>query len=101
MSITIKNLSATLAALAVTSVTAQAAAPTLNYEINGNNLVITYTGTLYKSSDAVTWTQVTSATSPYKIALGDKKQFFCAKASDEPVDPLVPGKNGHVCSTQK
>ena len=76
MRITIKNISAILAALAVTVVTAQAAAPTLNYEINGNNLVITYTGTLYNSSDAVTWTQVTSASSPYKIALGDKKQFY-------------------------
>ena len=96
MRITIKNISATLAALAalaVTAVTAQAAAPTLNYEINGDNLVITYTGTLYKSADAVNWTEVQSASSPYKIALGDKKQFFCAKASDEPVDPLVPGQD--------
>ncbi|MBO4545531.1 MAG: formylglycine-generating enzyme family protein, partial [Verrucomicrobia bacterium] len=96
MRITIKNISATLAALAVTVVTAQAAAPTLNYEINGNNLVITYTGTLYKSADAITWTEVTSASSPYKIALGDKKQFFCAKASDDPIDPLVPGQDATV-----
>ncbi|MBO4545129.1 MAG: hypothetical protein J5773_05050, partial [Verrucomicrobia bacterium] len=91
-----QKLCAGLLALAVTAVTAQAAAPTLNYEINGNNLVITYTGTLLQSADAVNWSEVTSASSPYKIALGDKKQFFCVKASDEPVDPLVPGQDATV-----
>ncbi|MBR6461217.1 MAG: hypothetical protein IKS95_05260, partial [Verrucomicrobia bacterium] len=76
------KLWAGLLGLALTMVTAQAAAPTLNYEINGNNLVITYTGMLLQSADAVNWTEVASATSPYKIALSDKKLFFCAKGED-------------------
>jgi formylglycine-generating enzyme required for sulfatase activity len=84
MSITIKNLSATLAALALAGMTAQAAAPSLSYKISDNELIITYTGTLYQSSDAVVWSQVTAASSPYKVALGDKKQFFCAKAEEGP-----------------
>ena len=84
MRITIKNISAILAALAVTAVTVQAEAPSLNYEISGNELIINYTGTLLQSSDAVTWSEVTSASSPYKVALGDKKQFFCAKGEEGP-----------------
>jgi formylglycine-generating enzyme required for sulfatase activity len=90
------KLTSGLLGLALTMVTAQAAAPALSYEVTGNNLILTYTGTLLQSADAVTWTEVSSATSPYKIALGDKKLFFCAKASDEPVDPLSPGKNGTI-----
>ena len=90
------KIMAGLLCLALTAVTAQAAAPALSYEVTGNNLILTYTGTLLQSADAVTWTEVSSATSPYKIALGDKKLFFCAKASDEPVDPLSPGKNGTI-----
>ena len=84
MRITIKNISAILAALAVTAVTVQAEAPSLSYEISGNELIINYTGTLLQSSDAVTWSEVTSASSPYKVALGDKKQFFCAKGEEGP-----------------
>ncbi|MBO4715647.1 MAG: SUMF1/EgtB/PvdO family nonheme iron enzyme, partial [Verrucomicrobia bacterium] len=37
-----------------------------------------------------------SASSPYNVKLGNKKQFFCAKASDEPIDPLVPGQDATV-----
>ena len=81
MSITIKNLSATLAALALAGMTAQAVAPSLSYKISDNELIITYTGTLYQSVDAVVWSQVSSASSPYNVKLGNKKQFFCAKAS--------------------
>jgi len=88
-----KIIWAGLLGLALTAVTAQAAAPSLSYEISGNELIISYTGTLLRSSDAVNWSEVASASSPYKIALGDKKLFFCAKASDEPVDPLVPGQD--------
>ncbi|MBR5977612.1 MAG: SUMF1/EgtB/PvdO family nonheme iron enzyme, partial [Verrucomicrobia bacterium] len=90
MRITIKNISATLAALVVTVLTDQAAVPTLNYEINGDNLVITYTGTLLQSSDAVNWTEVSSATSPYKIVLGDKKSFFCVKWGETGENVIVP-----------
>ena len=82
-----KTLLTVLSVLALTGATAQAAAPSLSYEVNGNELVITYTGTLYKSSDAVTWAQVASASNPYKVALDDKKQFFCAKGEED------PGKN--------
>ena len=82
-----------LLGLALTAVTAQAAAPSLSYEISGNELIISYTGTLLRSSDAVNWTEVVSASSPYKIALSDKKLFFCAKASDEPVTPILPGQD--------
>ena len=90
------KLFAGLLGLALTGMTAQAAAPALSYQVTGNNLILTYTGTLLRSSDAITWTEVASASSPYQVALSDKKLFFCAKASDEPVDPLVPGKNGTV-----
>jgi len=91
-----KIIWAGLLGLALTAVTAQAAAPSLSYEISGNELIINYTGTLLQSADAVNWSEVASASSPYKVVLSDKKLFFCAKASDEPVDPLVPGKNGTV-----
>ena len=90
------KIMAGLLGLALTAVTAQAAAPALDYEINGNNLVINYTGTLLQSSDAITWSEVASASSPYKVVLSDKKLFFCAKASDEPIDPLVPGQDATV-----
>ncbi|MBR5978337.1 MAG: hypothetical protein IK033_04985, partial [Verrucomicrobia bacterium] len=86
------KLTAGLLGLALTAMTAQAAAPALSYEINGNNLVITYTGTLLQSSDAVNWTEVQSATSPYKIALSDKKLFFCAKGV-ESKDITIPLSN--------
>ena len=81
------KLTSGLLVLALAEMTAQAAAPSLSYKINGNELVINYTGTLLQSTDAVTWTQVTSASSPYKVALSDKKQFFCAKGEED------PGKN--------
>ena len=90
------KIMAGLLGLALTAVTAQAAAPSLSYKINGNEFIITYTGTLYQSADAVSWTAVASASSPYKVQIGNKQQFFCAKASDEPLDPLSPGKNGTV-----
>ncbi len=90
------KLLSSLLGLALTAVTAQAAAPSLSYKINGNEFIITYTGTLYQSTDAVSWTAVASASSPYKVQIGNNQQFFCAKASDEPIDPLSPGKNGRI-----
>ena len=76
------KLTAGLLVLALTGMTAQAEAPSLSYEVTGNNLILTYTGTLLQSTDAVNWTEVQSTSSPYKIALSDKKLFFCAKGED-------------------
>jgi formylglycine-generating enzyme required for sulfatase activity len=87
------KLFAGLLSLALAGMTAQAAVPSLSYEVSGNELIINYTGTLLQSGDAVNWTEVTSASSPYKVTLGSQKLFFCASASDEPVNPLVPGKD--------
>ncbi|MBR5977783.1 MAG: hypothetical protein IK033_02160, partial [Verrucomicrobia bacterium] len=80
----ILGISCLVAGTLFTSLNIQAAAPSLSYEISGNELIINYTGTLLQSSDAVTWSEVTSASSPYKVALGDKKQFFCAKGEEGP-----------------
>ena len=68
-----------LLVLALAGMTSQAAAPSLSYEVNGNELIINYTGTLLQSTDAVHWTEVAFASSPYKVALNDKQLFFCAK----------------------
>ena len=77
-----KTLLSVLPVLAFAMVTTQAAAPSLSYEISGNELIINYTGTLLQSADAVTWTEVASASSPYQVALSDKKLFFCAKGTE-------------------
>ncbi|MBR5606378.1 MAG: SUMF1/EgtB/PvdO family nonheme iron enzyme, partial [Verrucomicrobia bacterium] len=77
-----KTLLSVIPVLAFAMVTAQAAAPALSYEISGNELIINYTGTLLQSADAVTWTEVASASSPYQVALSDKKLFFCAKGTE-------------------
>ena len=74
---------ANLLGVALTAAVAQAASPTISCEIKGSNLLISYTGTLYQSSDAVNWTEVASASSPYKVTLGDKKLFFCAKGESD------------------
>ena len=68
-----------LLVLALAGMTSQAAAPSLSYEVNGNELIINYTGTLLQSTDAVNWTEIASASSPYKVKISDKKLFFCAK----------------------
>ncbi len=65
--------------LALVSATALAAEPSISCETDGTNLIVTYTGTLYQSTDAVNWKEVASASNPYVVALNDKKLFFCAK----------------------
>ncbi|MBO4795816.1 MAG: formylglycine-generating enzyme family protein, partial [Verrucomicrobia bacterium] len=75
------KLTSGLLGLALAGMTVHAAAPSLSYEVSGNDLIITYTGTLLRSSDAVNWTEVASASSPYKVALSDKKLFFCTKGA--------------------
>ena len=56
----------------------------LSYEYQNGILILTYTGTLYQSSDAVSWTKVESASSPYQVTTaGNKKLFFCSKIESE------------------
>ncbi|MBO7392297.1 MAG: formylglycine-generating enzyme family protein, partial [Verrucomicrobia bacterium] len=83
------KLTSGLLVLALAGMTAQAAAPSLSYEVNGNELIINYTGTLLQSTDAVNWTEVASASSPYKVALSDKQLFFCTQGGGE-VQPVMP-----------
>ena len=84
--ITLGLLAVTLAAVTM----AQAAKPTISYKTDGTNLIVTYTGTLYQSTDAVHWTEVASASSPYKVALSDKKLFFCSKGESENKNITIP-----------
>jgi len=77
-------------------VRATAPYPTLSYEMEGGGLVLTYTGTLLQSDDAVNWTEVKSASSPYFVRTGDEKRFFCVTLSDQPGQPLSPGEDGSV-----
>ncbi|MBO4545754.1 MAG: formylglycine-generating enzyme family protein [Verrucomicrobia bacterium] len=76
--------------------------PKIEYTISKDELTLTFTGVLYKSDDAVNWTKVESASSPYKVAIGDRKQFFCFKeeSSGNPDDPPVvvvtPGTNATI-----
>ncbi|MBO4715474.1 MAG: formylglycine-generating enzyme family protein [Verrucomicrobia bacterium] len=68
--------------------------PSLSYEVNGNDLTITYTGTLYQSSDAVNWTEVKSGSSPYKTKITNKKLFFCAKGESDSRNFTIPLADG-------
>jgi len=77
-------------------VRATAPYPTLSYEMEGSDLVLTYTGTLLQSDDAVNWTEVESASSPYHVRTGNEKRFFCVTLSDQPGQPLSPGEDGSV-----
>ncbi len=62
---------------------AQSEEPTISYAMK---MEITFTGTLYSSTDGKTWTKVEGATSPYLVSLEDaKKMLFCSK---EEVPPL-------------
>ena len=79
-----------LLVLTLAGMTSQAAAPSLSYEVNGNELIINYTGTLLQSTDAVNWTEIASASSPYKVTLGDKKLFFCAKGGSDTKNITIP-----------
>ncbi|MBQ7589726.1 MAG: formylglycine-generating enzyme family protein [Verrucomicrobia bacterium] len=72
-----------LLAVVLAAAMVQAAAPTISCKTDGNDLIVTYTGTLYQSSDAVKWTEVASASSPYQVKMGNKKLFFCAKGESK------------------
>ena len=79
-----------LLGLVFTTVMAQAEAPNLSYKVTGNELVLTYNGTLLQSVDAVNWTEVASASSPYKVMLEDKKLFFCVKGDSDSKNITIP-----------
>ncbi|MBO4544775.1 MAG: SUMF1/EgtB/PvdO family nonheme iron enzyme, partial [Verrucomicrobia bacterium] len=55
-----------------------------SYTYEDGVLILYFTGTLCQSVDAVHWTELPSATSPYRVALKDKKSFFCAKSGSTP-----------------
>ena len=78
--------------LVLASVTALATEPTISCKMDGTNLIVTYTGTLLQSTDAVNWTEVASASSPYKVSFNDKKLFFCSQSGGE-VQPVLPGED--------
>jgi len=90
-----QKLWAGLLGLALTTVMAQAAEPTIDYAIK---MEITYTGVLYQSTDGENWTKVEGATSPYYVPMDEaKKLFFCSKdEEDQPGDSLIPGENGTI-----
>ena len=84
------NIIPGLSVLLMTGAISQAQVPTLDYHIDGTNLIMTYTGTLYQSSDAVNWSVVQSASSPYQVTTGDKKLFFCVKWGETGENVIVP-----------
>ena len=56
----------------------------LSYDYQNGILTLTFTGTLYQSTDSVNWTKVESAVSPYQVTTtGNKKLFFCSKIESE------------------
>ena len=79
-----------LLAVALAAVMAQAEQPTISCKMDGTNLIVTYTGTLYQSEDAVNWTKVDSASSPYRAAVEGKSLFFCAKGDSEHENFTIP-----------
>ena len=78
-----KSLSFVLSVLALTvGANDQSEEPAaITYEIEGNEIVINYTGILYQSTDTVNWTEVAGATNPYKVAMGEKMLFFRTQGS--------------------
>ncbi|MBO4716143.1 MAG: hypothetical protein J5672_08640, partial [Verrucomicrobia bacterium] len=68
-----KNLAVGFLGLALAAAMAQADGPTISCKMDGTNLIVTYTGELYQSTDAVKWTAVPGATSPYLVTMNDKK----------------------------
>ena len=72
-----------LLGLALTAAIAQAAKPTISYKTDGSNIIITYTGELYLSEDAISWSKLESASNPYQITMRNKKLFFCSKETSD------------------
>ena len=87
---TVNKLTSGLLGLALVTVMAQAAKPTINCKTDGDDLIVSYTGTLYQSEDAVHWTEVAFASSPYQVKMGNKKLFFCSKGESENKNFTIP-----------
>lgn len=51
----------------------------LSYDYQNGVLTLTFTGTLYQSTDTVNWTKVESAVSPYQVKIEKEKLFFRSK----------------------
>ena len=82
----IHKIFAGLLTLMLTTTVTQATEPVLSYEVTGNELVLTCSGILYQSEDAVNWTEVKSASCPYKVSLSARQIFFCSQSvADQPV----------------
>ncbi|MBO4545006.1 MAG: formylglycine-generating enzyme family protein, partial [Verrucomicrobia bacterium] len=73
------GISCLLAGALLASLTAQAAGPTIRFEMDGEAMIITYTGTLYQSSDGIHWEEAPYASSPYlAMTNNDRQMFFCS-----------------------
>ena len=80
--------------LALAAAMAQAEGPTISFKKDGENFIVTYTGELYQSTDAVSWSKVESASSPYQVKTGDKQLFFCAKGDAGNKNYTIPLADG-------
>ena len=76
--------------LALAAALAQAEEPTISCKIDGENFIVTYTGELYQSTDAVSWSKVESTSSPYQVKVGNKKLFFCTKGEAVDRNLIIP-----------
>ena len=79
-----------LLGLALTAAIAQAAKPTISYKTDGSNIIITYTGELYLSEDAISWSKLESASNPYQVTMRNKKLFFCSKEVSDNKNFTIP-----------
>ena len=91
---TISKLVTGFLGLALAAAMAQAEGPTISFKKDGENFIVTYTGELYQSTDAVKWTAVPGATSPYQVKTGDKQLFFCAKGDAGNKNYTIPLADG-------
>ncbi|MBO7524844.1 MAG: formylglycine-generating enzyme family protein, partial [Verrucomicrobia bacterium] len=64
--------------LGLAAASAQAAGPSIRFEMDGEAMIITYTGTLYQSADGIHWEKAPYATSPYLAMTNDRQMFFCS-----------------------
>ncbi|MBO4544423.1 MAG: hypothetical protein J5773_01410, partial [Verrucomicrobia bacterium] len=76
--------------LALLAAMAQADGPTISCKRDGNSFIVTYTGELYQSTDAVKWIKVDSASSPYQVTVEGKSLFFCTKDESENKNFTIP-----------
>ena len=54
--------------------------PAITYVVEGETLILNFTGTLYESDDAVNWRVVEGAQSPFRVDITKDKKFYrCAQ----------------------